>query len=235
MLRFLSLNYEDGTIGLFDCKGEGLAFFRLLEDGVEGVARGVKPFSYELGQAGRSLRVGNAVVTVSDANAQIRAPECSSEILLGRGLLELRCGASTYMMGLKNLRLTAAGEAESMGLDGSAIFPYSAPLEGQLGAIHEVVLAGPIVLAPKYWSKRMLHLLSARRLPLLVTSVWMALADHAGILEKPTLLAGPEPQGLPILVSLPVIAADCAMILGVLHALEALNRFLQGRPPTPAE
>jgi hypothetical protein len=234
MLRFLSLNYEDGSIGLFDCKGEGLALFRLRDDGVEGIARGANPFSYDLRRAGRGLQVGNAVVTVSDASSRIRVGRVLSEIVLNGGLLELRCGASTFVMGLKNLRLTAAGESESMGLDGSAIFPYSAPLEGQMGAIHEVVLAGPIVLAPRYWGTRLLHLLATRRLPLLVTSIWMALAYPAGINEEAMVPARPEPQAPPVLVSLPIVASDCAMIWGVLHALEALNGFLRGRPPTPA-
>ena len=233
-LRFLGVNYDLAALTLFDATGQGLLSVGFSNGSLAGVALDARPFAFGPESVSRGILTGdNWKLCVSGSEAQLALGQTLTRVESKAGLLRIGDIDRTYAIGLKNLRLTAAPTEDLLIIDGSMIFPYSAPIEADLTQPQDVVFAGPIALAEGYWRSPLLGALAASAIPLMVAAIWLALAQSGRMLQaSPESLASAGNEGVcDSSALLAVVGSDCAVLLGVLTALQALQSYLGGRPP----
>ena len=223
-LRFLALNYRASLVHLFDPGGHGVFSVEILDGEVRGLSLGVGRFSVATTTGSdRLIRIGASEIELRGSSASVSGPGGTVSLALHAGVLTLRKNELTCTVGLKNLRITASSPFEAIGPDGSAIFPYSVPLEIESRSPQEVVFPGPIVLAPEYWKTGLLCSLRSSAMPWLIASLWVSMS---GLAASGPLLKRIEAGVTPGSAGFAVVSADCATLLGILGALHGVRSFL---------
>jgi hypothetical protein len=228
------MDYDGAAVSLYDSSGRGLFSLTLSESEIGGIARGSAPFLLEtkalsgrIPLGAKDLELDGSAIRITDARAVF---EMGSDL----GLLNVRGPEGQCAIGLRNLRLTAAGPIDPVMVNGIAVFPYSAPVELDETGVQDVLFSGPIVLASEYWRAPLLQRLGSAHLPIIIAAIWMALAEFRA--PKMDLADEPRKQLLhgsaTVAQRFAVVASDSAVLCGVLGALRALHFFLGGRPPT---